>query len=66
MVSHRLLLTSEETDTQRDILEIIDKCTLAFQEKLLKEEKEHDSHSAAGSMASGDAVAVEDGKETIC
>ena len=71
VVSHRLLLTSEETDTQRDILEIIQKCTLAFQEKLFREEgKEHNSTTTttAGLTAieGGDnPVAVDDGTKKL-
>lgn len=60
VVSHRLLLTSEETDTQRDIFEIIVKCTLAFQEKLLKEEKERDSTTTTAGL-----TASEDGKTDV-
>ena len=68
MVSHRLLLTSEETDTQRDILEIIQKCTLAFQEKLFREEgKEHNSTTTGLTAIEGgdNPVAVDDGTKKL-
>ena len=59
VVSHRLLLTSEETNTQRDILEIIEKCTLAFQEKLILER--NNTNNSTGGGGGGGVATVGDG-----
>lgn len=54
-----MLLTSEETRTQRDILEIIQKCAMAFHEKLAKYKK-NTKEQIAVETSNGEELAGEE------